>query len=125
MFEWYTGFEDFLNDGIAEACYWIGYKKSIQQDTGLEDKAREEGLDLVRVFVNDRASLYRYRDELIALTQERAKALEAGDSVEVTKLEARLRKFKGKALMAVWRILENRQELDDWVALEGIPEQER
>ncbi len=124
MFDWYTGFEDFLTDGIAEACYWIGYKKSIKE-YGLDDATLEEGLNLIRIFVNDRASLYRYRDELAEQALEKAKASTAGYQIGVVKAEARTKKVKEKALLTVWKILENRQEFEDWLGLEGIDERPR
>ena len=124
MFDWYTGFEDFLNDGIAEACHWIGYKKSINS-YGLDEDVIEEGMDLVRKFVNDRASLYRFREELVEQTLEKAKADSVGNHVGVVKAEARMAKIKPKALVTVFKILENRQEFDDWLAMEGIEERPR
>lgn len=124
MFDWYTGFEDFLNDGIAESCYWIGYKKSINEH-GLDDEVLAEGMDLIRKFVNDRASLYRFREELVEQTLERAKADNVGDQVKVVKAEARIAKIKPKALVTVFKILEGRQEFDDWLAMEGIEERPR
>lgn len=123
-FDWYTGFEDFLNDGIAESCFWIGYKKSIN-DYGLDEDVLAEGMGLIRKFVNDRASLYRFREELVEQTLERAKAASAGDQVAVVKAEARISKIKPKALVTVFKILEGRQEFDDWLAMEGIEERSR
>ena len=123
-FHWYTGFEDFVADGIAEACHWIKYKKVINQ-VGLDDDALEEGMELLRTFVNDRASLYRYRDAIAELILEKAKAELAGDQVEVVKVIARGRKVKEKAILKVFKILDHRNEFDDWLALEGVDEIQR
>lgn len=120
-FEWYTGFEGFVTDGIAEASHWIGYKKLIKT-LPLDDDALEEGMDLLRIFVNDRASLYRYREELTELIREKAKAELAGNEAEVVKTVARGRKIKEKAILKVFKILDHRQEFDDWLALEGVDE---
>lgn len=115
----YTNFEDYLEDGIAEACHWIGYKKLIKT-LPLDDDALEEGLDILRIFVNHRASLYRHREELAEIRLDKAKADLAGKTDEVITLGNRERKIKEKVVVVVWKILEQRVPFDDWMAMEDI-----
>ena len=124
MFEWYTGFDSLLEDGIAEACYWIGYKKSIKA-LGLDEDAVEEGNDILRVFVNHRASLYRHREELAEIKLDKAKADSKGDLKTAITLGNRERKLKEKVVIVVWKILEQRIPFDDWMAMEGVAERPR
>ncbi len=123
MFE-YTGFEDYLEEGIAEACHWIGYKKLLKT-LQLDDDALEEGLDLLRVFVNHRASLYRHREELAEIKLDMAKADLAGKTAEFITLGNREKKIKEKVVVVIWKILEQRVPFDDWMAMEGVDERPR
>jgi len=115
----YTTFEDYLEDGIAEACHWIGYKKLIKT-LPLDDDALEEGLDLLRIFVNHRASLYRHREELAEIKLDKAKADFAGKVAECIILGNREKKIKEKVVVVIWKILEQRVPFDDWMAMEYV-----
>jgi hypothetical protein len=124
VFEWYTNFDDYLDMGIEELNYWCGYKKLVSV-WHLEKESKDEGLELIRQFVNLRARLYAHRTELDTLFKDKGKALSNGDLAERDKIEAREAKIREKCVVAIWKGLELRPTFDDWMAYEGLPERPR